>query len=415
MLSVSEALAQILNGFQPLKPELVGLEEAVGRVLAEPVRATLDLPPFTNSSMDGFAIRAADVEAASEAAPVTLTVAADIPAGVVPSVVIQPGMAARIMTGAHLPTGADTVVPVEATGLARQGMDGALPLRIPINAPVKMGDYVRPAGEDVREGDVVIPAGQAIRAYDFSLLSSFGLTQLKVVRRPKVAILATGDELVGLNETPGPGQIRDSNSYALAALVRKYGGEPIRLGVAPDRLEAVTQKLQDAVAAGVDLIVSSAGVSVGAYDVVKAAIEQAGSLDFWRVKLRPGKPFAFGNYAGIPYFGLPGNPVSSVVTFEIFVRPVMLKLGGHTRLQKPMVEAELLDTIHSDGRESYLRAIVTRSNGHYQAASSGGQGSNILSALVRANAFIVVPEGVTEAPAGTRLGAWILDSTDDIV
>jgi molybdopterin molybdotransferase len=180
-------------------------------------------------------------------------------------------------------------------------------------------------------------------------------------------------------------------------------------------LEAVTQKLQSAVAAGVDLIISTAGVSVGAYDVVKAAIEQAGSLSFWKVRLRPGKPFAFGNYAGIPYFGLPGNPVSTVVTFEIFVRPVLLKLGGQTRLDKAMVEVELLDTIQSDGRESYLRATVTKNNGHYQAASSGGQGSNILSALVRANALIVVPEGTTEARAGTRLNAWILDSTDDII
>jgi molybdopterin molybdotransferase len=415
MLSVAEALAKILSGFKPLEIEQIALEDAVGRVLAESVKATLDLPPFTNSSMDGFAVRAADVQGASSASPVTLTIAADIPAGVAPAVVIQAGTAARIMTGAHMPAGADAVVPVEATGLARTGMLGDLPATVPIHEAVQVGAYVRPMGEDVRQGQTVIPVGQVVRAYDLSLLASFGLTHLNVIRRPRVAILATGDELVGLGETPGPGQIRDSNSYTLAALVRKYGGEPIRLGVAPDRLDAVVEMLKAAVASGADLIVSSAGVSVGAYDVVKEAIELDGSLDFWRVRLRPGKPFAFGTYHGLPYFGLPGNPVSTIVTFELFVRPALLKLGGLARLERPMLEVELLDTIQSDGRESYLRATVTKANGHYQAQSSGGQGSNILSALVRANALLIVPADVTEARAGSHLNAWILDSTDDIL
>lgn len=415
MLPVSEALAKILDRFQPLTAEQISVENVVGRVLAEPVIATLDLPPFTNSSMDGFAVRAADIQGASVATPVPLTVVADIPAGIQPTATIGPGQAARIMTGAHLPDGADVVIPVEATGLSRTGMSGELPPIIPIHQAAKAGAYVRPMGEDVHKGQVVIPAGQIVRAYDLSLLASFGRAQLKVIRRPKVAILATGDELVDISATPGPGQIRDSNSYTMAALVRKYGGEVLNLGVAADNLEAVVAKLEQAVADGVDLIVSSAGVSVGAYDVVRTAIEQAGTLDFWRVRLRPGKPFAFGNYRGIPYFGLPGNPVSTIVTFEIFVRPVLLKLAGHTKLDKPRLDVEVLDPIQSDGRESYLRATVTKANGHYQAQSSGGQGSNILSAVARANALLIVPEGVTQLPAGSQLTAWILDSTDDII
>jgi molybdopterin molybdotransferase len=227
-------------------------------------------------------------------------------------------------------------------------------------------------------------------------------------------VLATGDELVAIDQVPGPGQIRDSNSHNLAALVRRYGGEPIVLGVAGDQVQAVTDKLNTAVESRADLIVSSAGVSVGAYDVVKSVIESAGALNFWKVKMRPGKPVAFGNYRGIPFFGLPGNPVSTVVSFEIFVRPVILKLGGHTHLEKPTIPAIIEEPLTSDGRETYLRASVSRVNGQYTAKSAGGQGSNILSALVTANALIIIPEGVTQVNAGETLHAWMLDWPEEV-
>lgn len=414
MLSVADALARVLNRFEPLDAEYVQLEKAVGRVLAQPVKATLDLPPFPNSSMDGYAVRAEDIRLATEAAPTRLAVVGEVPAGVVPTVRVKPGTAIRIMTGAHMPEGADVVVPVESTDNTRATMDGPIPASVQIQRPVSSGSYVRPAGEDVRTGDEVFSAGHLIRAQSIGLLAAFGMASVPVVRRPRVAVLATGDELVAIDQVPGPGQIRDSNSYNLAALVTKYGGEPIWLGVAGDRREAVAEKLQAALAARADLIVSSAGVSVGAYDVVRTVVEANGALDFWKVRMRPGKPVAFGNYQGIPFFGLPGNPVSTIVSFEIFVRPVILKMNGHQHLDKPTVKVVIEESLASDGRESYLRATVSRRDGQYVARSAGGQGSNILSALVSANALLIVPEGVLEVPAGQTLKAWMLDWPEEV-
>lgn len=414
MLSVSEALARVLNGFRPLDPEVVPLVSAVGRVLAQPIQATLDLPPFPNSSMDGYAVRSEDVRSASDEAPSRLAVIGDIPAGVKPSIEVKPGTAVRIMTGAHMPSGADSIVPVESTGVSRGVMEGPLPPDVRVYRAVAAGAYVRLAGEDVRRGEGVMAPGQLIRSYDIGLLAAFGITQVSVVRRPQVAVLSTGDELVDIAQAPGPGQIRDSNSYSLAALVRKYGGEPVMLGVARDLLEAVGDKLQAAVDRPVDLILSSAGVSVGAYDVVKTAVERQGALEFWRVRMRPGKPVAFGHYRGTPFFGLPGNPVSAAVSFELFVRPAILKMAGRSRLDKPTVEAVVTESLHSDGRESYLRAVVTKESDRYVARSAGGQGSNILSALVHANALIRIPEQVMEVRAGQVVRAWMLDWPEEV-
>lgn len=414
MLSVAEALARVLNRFEKLDADYIPLEQAVGRVLAQPLKATLDLPPFTNSSMDGYAVRAEDTGPATDATPIRLSVIGEIPAGVVPTVQVDTGTAARIMTGAHMPEGANAVVPVESTDSTRATMDGPAPTSVQVMRPVSHGAYVRPAGEDVRIGDVVFQAGQVIRAQNVGLLAAFGYAQVPVVRCPRVAVLATGDELVAIDQTPGPGQIRDSNSYNLAALVAKYGGEPIWLGVAGDRVEAVTEKLQSAIKANADLIVSSAGVSVGAYDVVRQVVEASGELDFWKVRMRPGKPVAFGHYQGVPFFGLPGNPVSTIVSFEIFVRPVILKMGGYQHLDKPTVNVVIEESLSSDGRESYLRATVTRRDGQYVARSAGGQGSNILSALVSANALIILPEGVLEVQPGQTLRAWMLDWPEEV-
>jgi molybdopterin molybdotransferase len=409
MLSVSEALTRILADFQTLDSEALPSESAVGRVLAETIRASLDLPPFPNSSMDGYAVRAADVRAATTQSPATLVVIGDVPAGVLPTLKVKPGAAARIMTGAHLPDGADAVVPIEATDDQRSSLGGPAPASVRIMKSVDAGAYVRQVGEDVRAGEVVLSPGTVLRPYDLGVLAALGRAEARVVRRPRAAVLSTGNELVDVDQLPGPGQIRNVNSYTLAALVRKYGGEPVVLGTAPDDLDAVSQKLRSAVEQGVDIILSSAGVSVGAYDVVKSAVERDGMLEFWKVNMRPGKPLAYGRVGGVPFFGLPGNPVSAIVGFEIFVRPAILKLGGHVRLDKPAVQAVLSEPFYSDGRESYLRAIVTRQDGVYTARSAGGQGSNIISALTRSNAFVVMAEGLTEAPAGSTLNAWMLD------
>ncbi len=414
MLSVSEALTRILANFQTLNSEVFPSESAVGRVLAETIRASLDLPPFPNSSMDGYAVRAADVRAATTQSPATLAVIGDVPAGLLPTLEVKPGTAARIMTGAHLPDGADAVIPIEATDDQRSSLGGPVPASVQIMKPVDAGAYIRQAGEDVRAGDTVLSPGTLLRPYDLGVLAALGRAEVRVVRRPRVAVLSTGDELVDVNQLPGPGQIRNVNSYTLAALVRKYGGEPVLLGVAPDDLEAVSQKLRSAVGQGVDVILSSAGVSVGAYDVVKSAVERDGELEFWKVNMRPGKPLAYGRVRGVPFFGLPGNPVSAIVGFEIFARPAILKLGGHARLDKPVVQAVLSEPFYSDGRESYLRATVTRQDGVYVARSAGGQGSNIISALTRSNAFVVMAEGVMEAPAGTVLNAWMLDWPEEV-
>lgn len=414
MLSVSEALSRVLSDFQSLGAEPVAAIDAAGRVLAESVRATLNLPPFANSSMDGYAVRAADVRGVAAHAPAALAVIGDVPAGVIPSAIVLSGTAVRIMTGAQVPDGADAVVPVEATDDARSPTGGPLPAIVQIREPVLAGANIRAVGEDVRLGEEVLPRGTLLRPYDIGVLAAFGINRVAVVRRPRVAILGTGDELVDIDQVPAAGQIRDTNGVTLTALALKYGAEPIRLGVARDRVEDVYARLIDAVERGADVIVSSAGVSVGAYDVVKTAVERDGSLVFWKVRMRPGKPLAYGRFRGLPFFGLPGNPVSAVVGFEIFVRPAILKLAGRLRLDKPRVGVSTSEPLYSDGRESYLRAVVVREGDRYVAHSAGGQGSNMISSLARSNALVIIPEGVREAPAGSRLDAWMLDWPEEI-
>ena len=245
-------------------------------------------------------------------------------------------------------------------------------------------------------------------------MASVGHTRVKVYRRPRVAILATGDELVGPDQTPGYGQIRNSNEYAVAALIEQYGGVPVRLGIARDDKESIAQKLDQAVGQGVDLIIASAGVSVGAYDFVKDVIASNGSIDVWRVRMRPGKPLAFGHYRGVPFFGLPGNPVSAMLTFEQFVRPALRVMAGHTEWRRPTIEVVLLESIESDGRETYARAIVQREADRWTARSSGGQESNMIKSLSRANALVIVPDGVTRLERGSIAQAQLLVAFDDL-
>jgi molybdopterin molybdotransferase len=416
LLSVSQALERLLAEFQPLESEAVALEEALGRVLAEPLTAPLDLPPFANSSMDGYAVHAADVAGARPETPAALPVVADIPAGApLPAAPVPAGAAARIMTGAPVPPGVDAIVPIEATDDAQSSGGAPPPAAVRILKAYSPGANVRLAGEDVRAGELVLAAGQVIRPAEVGLLAALGMSRVPVVRRPRVVVLSTGDELVDLGQPLGPGQIHDSNSHTLAALVVAYGGQPLRVGRVPDQLEVMRRRLREAVAAGADLILSSAGVSVGAFDVVKRALEQDGTLGFWRVNMRPGKPVAFGRVQGVPFMGLPGNPVSAAVTFEIFVRPAVLKMAGRAALAKPQVRARLDQAIASDGRESYLRAVVRpEAGGGYAARLTGAQGSNLISSLTRANALLVIPAGQKQVAAGETVTAWMLDWPEEV-
>jgi molybdopterin molybdotransferase len=413
MLSVAEAQQIILSRVQPCGLERVPLPESLGRVLAQDVIAQDDLPPFDNSAMDGYAVRADDVSGASRKSPVPLNVVADIAAGHPSNVAIGPGQAARIMTGAPLPQGADAVVPVELTDEPiRSG--GPLPLQVQVLQKSKRGEFVRLAGGDVRRGDKALSAGITIHPAEIALLAALGFAEVCVIRRPRAAVLATGDELVQPGEPLKPGLIRNANGWSCAAQVARYGGVPIQLGIARDTADDLRAKLSEGLDAGADVFVVSAGVSVGAYDLVKDVVQAEGELDFWRVRMRPGKPLAFGQFRGVLFFGLPGNPVSALLTFEQFVRPVILKMSGRANWRKPVIQVELAEDVTSDGRETYARARVTREGNRYVAHLSGGQASNVLSALVAANALVIIPEGQTHIETGAQVSAQMLDWPEDI-
>jgi len=408
-LSVREALSLILGTIDILPSEQLDLLDGLGRVLAQSVIARDSLPPFANSSMDGYAVRAEDTAEARDDHPIHLKVIGDIAAGagILPEVIA--GTAARIMTGAPLPPGADAVVPVEDTDEPWRGKERPLPEFVAIHRAVGPGDFTRHPGEDIRAGDIVLEKGRVLRPQEIGILAALGVGRINVIRRPRVGVLATGDELVDVASPLTPGKIRNSNGYAQAAQVAALGGVPVMLGVAGDTEAAVRERLDAGVAAGVDLLISSAGVSVGAYDVVKAVLDEVGDVAFWRVRMRPGKPLAFGSYRRIPFLGVPGNPVSAMVSFEMFARPAILKMAGHDKLERPRVEVTILEDIDSDGRESYIRAVVTRDERGYLARTTGGQGSHMMTSLVKANALLVVPEGVKAIQAGTKLKALMID------
>jgi len=408
-LTVQEALTAVLAGVSVLSAERVPLLDGLGRVLAEDVVAQDSLPPFANSSMDGYALIAADLAGASAQSPATLRVVGDVAAGALPDVNVQPGTAVRIMTGAPVPPGADAVVPVEDTNEAWRNRERPLPEQIQVSRSVKSGDYIRNPGEDIKAGQIILVQGHILRPQEVGVLASLGVSEIIVVRRPRVAILATGDELLEIDEPLQAGKIRNSNGYTQAAQILALGAVPVPLGIAGDTETAVRQKLQAGLEANVDLFISSAGVSVGAYDVVKAVLEQEGNVGFWRVRMRPGKPLAYGTYHGIPYLGLPGNPVSAMVSFERFARAAIRKMAGHTQFERPIITVTVQNEIHSDGRESYIRAVVIRNGNSYEAALTGDQGSHIMTSLVKANALLIVPEGVKNLPAGSQLTAWMLD------
>jgi molybdopterin molybdotransferase len=377
-------------------------------VLAQDILATNDLPPFDNSSMDGFAVRAEDVTHATTTSPRSLRVVADIPAGSHPTISLGPGEAARIMTGAPVPSGADAVVPVEDTSFDNRDAGIPTPEEVQIFRPARSGWNTRLRGMDIRAGEIVLSKGRVLKPQDLGLLAMLGFANVPVYRKPRIALFSSGDELLEVNAPLEAGKIRDSNSYTLAALIEEAGAEVIRLGVAKDTREAVQALLEKAVALNVDLILSSAGVSVGAFDFVKQVLEANGKMDFWRVNMRPGKPVAFGEYQGIPFIGLPGNPVSAFVGFEVFVRGAIGRLSGTSNGGRPTVHVRCEEQIDSDGRESYLRAHVQEKDGTLVARLTGHQGSGNLHSLVQANALLIIPAGVKCVPAGQELQAWLI-------
>jgi molybdopterin molybdotransferase len=385
VLTVEEALEQILSRVAPLPTERVPLLSALGRALAEPVVSEREIPPWPNSSMDGYAVRAADTHAASARLAIVGTVAA----GSMPSRAVGAGEAMRIFTGAPLPTGADAIVPQEDT----ETTDGHVTLK----TAVERGAYVRPRGEDLRVGDAVLEPGAAIGPAEIGLLATLGYSQVLVHRRPRVAILSTGNELAELGREPGPGQIPNTNSYSLSAQVLEAGGEPMNLGIAADRLDSIEERLRWGGVA--DVLLSSAGVSVGDLDLVKSALTRAGAeLHLWQVSMRPGKPITFGSLAGRPVFGLPGNPVSAMVTFELFVRPALRRMAGHRTIHRLRMRARALAAIANPGiRRGYLRVTLERAGGRWGARLTGDQGSAILTSMVRADGLAVVPGDTTVA------------------
>ena len=393
MIGVDDARERILAGVEPLPVEQAPLLDALGLVLAEDVVAAADIPPFRNSAMDGYAVRAADLAGARRDAPARLQVVAQGPAGYAPRGAVAPGTAIRIMTGAPLPPGADTVVRFEETDEARGARPGADHGAVAIYTAQGPWINVREAGEDVRRGETVLRAGAPLRPAEIGVLASLGRASIPVHRRPVVAIVATGDEVVAPGHPLGPGQIRDSNSYTLAALVRRYGGVPRLLGVARDTVAELTGLLR--AARDADLIVSSGGVSIGDYDMVKDVLRAEGRIDLWQVRMKPGRPLASGRLGGRPFLGLPGNPVAAVVSFELFGRPLLLRLLGHRDWRKPTVRARLTAPVENrGGRRHFVRALVAAGPDGPTVRPTGEQGSGVLTALVRANGLLIVPDGV---------------------
>lgn len=419
LISVEDALTIILEQIAPVDTERIALSTSFNRVLAETIVSPIDVPPFANSAMDGYAVIATDTQNASRHKPVTLKVIDNIPAGALSSTELRARTAARIMTGAPVPKGADAVVRFEETSESTPAHDLADDTVL-IYSAIGRGDNVRLAGEDIKRGQVVLEAGHRLRPQDVGILAAIGQASVPVYRRPRVAILATGDELVDIDEPIAPGKIRNSNEYTQAALVEKYGGEAVMLGIARDTIEDLTTKIQAGLDQGVDLFLTSAGVSVGDFDMVKTVLAAEGEMQFWQVAIKPGKPLAFGKLhhddrarTHVPLIGLPGNPVAAMIAFEVFARPAILKLAGQRSWEKTTIRARLDEDVTNSGRRHYMRAFLHREpDGYYVTTRGSGvrvQGSGILTSMVWANCLVVIPEQATRLPAGATVETWILD------
>jgi molybdenum cofactor synthesis domain-containing protein len=404
----------MLDGVEPAAAEEVPIEEALGRILAEDVLARDSLPPWDDSAMDGYAVRSADVAGATGSHPIVLRVTGEVAAGHAATTEVTPGTAQRVLTGAPMPPGADAVVRVEDTDAAAGVAE--LPGRVAIRVAVGAGTAVRTAGSDVRAGDPVLGTGSSIAPRHVAALVAGGRALVRVYARPRVAVLATGDELVPPGVPLDTARIPDSSSAGIAAQVLEAGGVPIRLGIAPDERSVITERLATGIATA-DVVVVCGGVSVGAHDEVRPALDEVGHVDLWRVAVQPGKPLTFGRAAApdgrtVLLFGLPGNPVSSFVTFELFVRPVLRRLGGLRDLSgRAIIRARMASGASVDpARRGFLRVVIESTGGDVlQARLAGGQGSHVLSGLAAANGLAVVPEGIGRVEAGTELQVIRLD------
>lgn len=396
MIPLGDARARVLHHCHRLDVVRVPLDEAVGCVTAEAVVCEELVPPFANTAMDGVAVRAADTAGAADDSPVRLRLVGTIAAGDPGDVEVGPGTAAKIMTGAPMPPGADAVVMVERTAPA--GDDA-----VDVLVEVPPGNHVRPAGDDLRPGDPVVAAGTELRPAHLGVLAGLGHLDVAVVRRARVAVLSTGDELV---EGPVPlqrGQIRDSNRRTLTALVREAGADAVDLGIVPDHPDRIAATLREAVAT-CDAVITSGGVSMGEFDHVKVVLDTIGEMEWMQVAIKPAKPLAFGTVEGVPVFGLPGNPVSSMVSFELFARPGLRRMMGHESSGRQVVDAVADEGLHRrpDGKTHFLRVLAAwGDDGRFHVRSAGEQGSHQLSAMAAANALAVVPDGHGVPPGGS--------------
>lgn len=415
MISVEQALEKILSKIEMLGDEQRPILDCLGQVLAEDIYADINVPPLDNSAFDGYAVRFRDTTGASRQHPRFLQVIDTIYAGDIPRRELEPDTAIRIMTGAPIPKGADCIVPFEETDEVetKSSADRQPPERVGIFLEAESGANIRLAGESIAKGSLILTRGTVIRPSEVGMLASVGRDKVKVIRRPVVAILATGNEVVDVSQPLPEGKIYNSNTYSVASQVLRYGGIPKILGIALDNEESVVAKLQQGLDA--DMLITTGGVSLGDYDVVKDILAKEGEITFWTVRMKPGKPLAFGMIKGIPHLGLPGNPVSSMVTFEVFARPVILKMMGRKNLTKPTVEAVIENRIaNKDGRRIFTRVVVEKRHGQYFARLTGPQGSGILTSMALANGLAVVPEDSTQLEEGDKVQVMMLDWNDDI-
>ena len=416
MISIEEALERILSYVEVLQPEEKPLLDALGQVLAEDVEAAFEIPPLDNTAMDGYAVRAGDTAGATGDTPVALNVIGEVAAGYQFEAAVGPGKAVRIMTGAPVPAGADAIVPFEETDEPFEKAPAGtrkLTASVRVYKEARPGANIRRAGEDVRAGQVVVRSGTVLRPSEIGVIASVGRATVKVIRRPVVAVLSTGDELLEPGQQRTGARIYDSNAHSVGTLVRRHGGEALLLGIAKDTVEALTAKINEGLSA--DMIITSAGVSRGDYDVVKDVLTREGEIDFWTVAMKPGKPLAFGCFRRdgrvIPHIGLPGNPVSAMVAFELFGRPAMMKMMGKTNWRRPIVRAIAEERIvnRNDPRLFLARCIVKERDGKYYASLTGEQGSGILTSMMKANALTLIPADVDVVEPGEEIDVMMID------
>lgn len=412
MIPVEEALEKILNNVSILESESKPIMDCLGQVLAEDACSNVTIPPLDNSAMDGYAVQWESIKGASDSNKIELEVIGEVAAGYIYEGEVIPGTAVRIMTGAPVPDGADTVVQFEHTDEEDRKSMARSSNEIGILREPEKGRNVRKAGEDVTKGDTVLTKGTVLRPQEIGVLASLGYAEVKVVRRPVIAIMATGDELVELGQSLPPGKIYNSNAYSTAAQVLRYGGIPHILGIGADNREALSKMIVKAMDA--DMLLTSGGVSMGDYDIVKEVLADHGSIGFWSVYMKPGKPLAFGilEHEGkkVPHLGFPGNPVSTMVTFEQFARPAIMKMLGKTEFGKPTVKAISESRFkNTDGRRLYARGTVEKRDGKYYVRSTGPQGSGILTSMTKANGLVIVPENTTGVQEGDEVMVQMLD------